>query len=66
MTSVSSVHFPEIKRFDTLSQVFTWQRQTFAEDGSWYNGPTENAMIISPYVGMKLNGTYVPVYAARA
>lgn len=66
MTTVSSVHFPEIKRFDTLSQVFTWQRQTFAEDGSWYNGPTENSMIISPYVGMKLNGTYVPVYAARA
>ena len=66
MTTVSSIYYPEIKRFDRLSDVFTWQRQTFCDDGTWYNGPTENGMIVSPYVRMKLNGRYVPVYAARA
>ena len=66
MTTVSSVYFPEIKRFDRLSDVFVWQRQTFADDGNWYNGPTENGMIVSPYVKMKLNGRFIPVYAARA
>ncbi len=66
MTTVSSVYYPEIKRFDRLSDVFVWQRQTFADDGSWYNGPTVNAVIVSPYVKLKLNGLSVPVYAARA
>ena len=66
MTTVSSVYYPEIKRFERLSDVFVWQRQTFADDGSWYNGPTVNAVIVSPYVKLKLNGLSVPVYAARA
>ena len=66
MSTLSSVYFPDVRRFDSLSDVFVWQRQTFCEDGSWYNGPTENAMIVSPYVKMKLGGLFVPVYAARA
>ena len=66
MSNVSSVYYPEIKRFDHLSDVFVWQRQTFCADGTWYNGPTENGIIVSPYAKLKLNGRYVPVYAARA
>lgn len=66
MTKISSVYFPDVHRFDRLSDVFVWQRQTFAEDGNWYNGPTERGMIVSPYVKMKLGGLHVPVYAARA
>ena len=65
MSAVSSVYFPEVRRFDRLQDVFTWQRQTFCDDGSWYNGPADNSVIVSPYVRMKLNGHFVPVYAAR-
>ena len=66
MTKISSVYFPDVHRFDRLSDVFVWQRQTFCDDGTWYNGPTEHGMIISPYVKMKLGGLHIPVYAARA
>ncbi|MBE6656895.1 MAG: hypothetical protein E7604_00455 [Ruminococcaceae bacterium] len=66
MTKISSVYFPDVHRFDRLSDVFVWQRQTFCDDGTWYNGPTERGMIVSPYVKMKLNGLHIPVYAARA
>ena len=66
MTTVSSVSFPGYKRFSSMTEAYAWQRQTFGENGEWYNGPTENGIVISPYAKMKLCGKNVPVYAARA
>ena len=66
VSTISSVYFPDIKRFDRLQDVFAWQRQTFSDDGGWYNGPATHSVIFSPYVRVKLGGEEVPVYAARA
>ena len=56
-----------LKKFNNLTEVFAWQRDgVFNLDNSWYNGPTENGMIVSPYLTLKVNGKEFPVYSARA
>lgn len=64
--AISTVHYEGIPTLPTLSEVFTWQRQVFQADNSWYNGPTENGVITSPYLRAEANGAVLPVYASRA
>lgn len=42
-----------------------WQRQVFTADGGNNDMPTENAVIISPWHTLTIDGTEVPVYTAR-
>jgi hypothetical protein len=42
-----------------------WQRQVFTADGGNNDMPTENAVIISPWHTLTIDGVAVPVYTAR-
>ncbi len=42
-----------------------WQRQVFTADGGNNDMPTENAVIISPWHTLTIDGLEVPVYTAR-
>lgn len=66
MGKVSTIYYNDLRRFENLTEAFHWQRQVFKQDNTWNNEPTKDGMVISPYLKMKLNGTRVPVYAARA
>lgn len=64
---VSTIYYDNLRKFNNLTEVFAWQRNAvFNPDNSWYNGPTEDGMIISPYLTLKVNGEEFPVYSARA
>ena len=42
-----------------------WQRQVFTADGGNNDMPTENAVIVSPWHTLTIDGMEVPVYTAR-